>query len=140
MNSMSDTVLVGRAALGDRRAFDALVSRHALPLRRYLLRLTGDPPLADDLAQETFIKAYCRIGTFGGLAAFRTWLFRIGYNAFCSHRRGEREAAELDDSLPAAEGSVAAIMHMPVGTVKSHLKRGRDKLETFLKQNGYETA
>ncbi len=161
MNSMSDTVLVGRAALGDRRAFDALVSRHALPLRRYLLRLTGDPPLADDLAQETFIKAYCRIGTFGGLAGFRTWLFRIGYNAFCSYRRGEREAAELDDSLPADEGSerteersalllhymedfpvakVAAIMHMPVGTVKSHLKRGRDKLETFLKQNGYETA
>ena len=33
---------------------------------------------------------------------------------------------------------VAAIMHMPAGTVKSHLKRGRDKLETFLKQNGYE--
>ena len=155
MNSMSDTVLVGRAALGDRRAFDALVSRHALPLRRYLLRLTGDPPLADDLAQETFIKAYCRIGTFGGLAGFRTWLFRIGYNAFCSHRRGEHEAAELDDSLPADEGSdpdtahdvqaalarlLAAIMHMPAGTVKSHLKRGRDKLETFLKQNGYETA
>ena len=105
MNSMSDTVLVGRAALGDRQAFDALVSRHALPLRRYLLRLTGDPPLADDLAQETFIKAYCRIGTFGGLAGFRTWLFRIGYNAFCSYRRGEHEAAELDDSLPADEGS-----------------------------------
>ncbi len=174
MNAVSDTMLVGKAALGDRRAFDALVSRHALPLRRYLLRLTGDPPLADDLAQETFIKAYCRIGTFGGLAGFRTWLFRIGYNAFCSYRRGEHEAGELDDSLPADEtadpdtvhdvqaalarlrteersalllyymedfpvAKVSAIMHLPVGTVKSHLKRGRDKLETFLKQNGYET-
>ena len=174
MNAVSDTMLVGKAALGDRRAFDALVSRHALPLRRYLLRLTGDPPLADDLAQETFIKAYCHIGTFGGLAGFRTWLFRIGYNAFCSYRRGEHEAAELDDSLPADEGTdpdtvydvqaalarlrteersalllyymedfpvakVAVIMHLPVGTVKSHLKRGRDKLDTFLKQNGSET-
>ena len=42
------------------------------------------------------------------------------------------------EDFPVAK--VAAIMHMPVGTVKSHLKRGRDKLETFLKQNGYETA
>ena len=111
MNPISDTMLVGKAALGDRRAFDALVSRHALPLRRYLLRLTGDPPLADDLAQETFIKAYCRIGTFGGLAGFRTWLFRIGYNAFCSYRRGEHEAGELDDSLPADETADPDTVH-----------------------------
>ena len=53
-------------------------------------------------------------------------------------RTEERSALLLHymEDFPVAK--VAAIMHMPAGTVKSHLKRGRDKLETFLKQNGYE--
>ena len=58
--------------------------------------------------------------------------------ALARSRTEERSALLLHymEDFPVAK--VAAIMHMPVGTVK--LKRGRDKLETFLKQNGYETA
>ena len=58
--------------------------------------------------------------------------------ALARSRTEERSALLLHymEDFPVAK--VAAIMHMPAGTVKSHLKRGRDKLETFLKQNGYE--
>ena len=51
----------------------------------------GDEQLSDDLAQDTFIKAYTNITTFRGLASFKTWVMRIAYNVWYDHtRRGER--------------------------------------------------
>ena len=64
-------------------SFDRLVQKYQSPIRRFLLNLTlGDTMLSDDLAQETFIKAYLNIRSFQGISAFSTWLYRIAYNTF----------------------------------------------------------
>lgn len=66
------------AELHDKTAFDRLVRKYQSPIRRFFLHQTlGDAQLSDDLAQDTFIRAYTSIGTFRGSAAFSTWLFRI---------------------------------------------------------------
>lgn len=85
---LSDTGLVLRVqASGDRDAYGELVRRHQAGLRAFLWRLAGAPAPADDLAQETMIRAYDRIAGFRGGAAFRSWLYAIGYREFLRSRR-----------------------------------------------------
>lgn len=75
-------------ATDNREAFSRLVTMHQEPLRRFILNLTGgDYCLTDDIAQDTFIKAWTGIRSFKGLSGFRTWLFRIAINEFVSYRR-----------------------------------------------------
>ncbi len=75
---LSDTELIARVVAGDdTRAFEQLVLRHQAVVRGFLRRLTAD---ADDIAQETFIKAYRRLSHFRGDAKFSTWLIAIAYN------------------------------------------------------------
>jgi RNA polymerase sigma-70 factor (ECF subfamily) len=77
--------------LGNKQAFDPLVRKYQSPIRRFFLNLTmGDSSLSDDLAQETFIKAYLQLNTFQGLSGFSTWLFRIGYNVFYDSVRAQK--------------------------------------------------
>ena len=92
MASLTDISLVAQVAvLGNRRAFDELVRRYQSPVRRFFLHQTlGDETLSDDLAQDTFLKAYTSIGTFRGLSSFQTWLMRIAYNVFYDHCRKMR--------------------------------------------------
>ena len=82
----SDTELAARVALlGDRRAFDRLVCRHQSRLRRFFMAQTlGDAQLSDDLAQDTFVKAYLGLAGFRGLSSFSTWLFRIACRVLCA--------------------------------------------------------
>ena len=89
-------------ATDDRKAFGRLVEECQSDLRRFLLNLTlGDAPLTDDLAQETFLKAYLSIRSFKGLARFRTWLYRIAYNEYYSHMRRQKEVRQdLIDNPP----------------------------------------
>ena len=69
-----------------REQFIAEISTLQEPLRRFLLGMChGDVFTADDIAQETLLKAYLHYGTFQGRSSFSTWLFRIGYNCFCNH-------------------------------------------------------
>ena len=75
-----DQLLVERVQAGDRRAFDVLVSKDQRRLMRLVSRLVHDPAEAEDVVQETFIKAYRALRHFRGDAAFYTWLYRIGIN------------------------------------------------------------
>lgn len=75
-------------ASDNRDAFSRLVEIHQQGLRRFLLNLTnGNESLTDDLAQETFIKAWLAIRSFHGLSGFKTWLYRIAINEFSTYRR-----------------------------------------------------
>ena len=89
MASLTDISLVAQVAIsGNRRAFDELVRRYQSPVRRFFLHQTlGDSQLSDDLAQDTFIKAYTNIASFRGLASFQTWIMRIAYNVFYDYCR-----------------------------------------------------
>lgn len=95
----TDISLVAQVAvLGKRRAFDELVRRYQSPVRRFFLHQTlGDEQLSDDLAQDTFIKAYTNIGKFRGLASFQTWLMRIAYNVFYDYTRSHKQLADMDN-------------------------------------------
>jgi RNA polymerase sigma-70 factor (ECF subfamily) len=82
----TDLVTLAKAARGS-AAFDTLVRRHQAALRAFLLRMSGNDALADDLAQETFIKAYRALDGFRGGASFRSWLFAIALRELAMDRR-----------------------------------------------------
>jgi RNA polymerase sigma-70 factor (ECF subfamily) len=99
--SRDEAVLVERARDGDRAAFEELVRRHATPLYAVVVRFTGDPQEAEEIVQETFLRAWRSIARFEGRSRFFTWLYRIGINE--AKRHGERHAADqrevaLDDA------------------------------------------
>ena len=182
METLSDMALVTQVAvMHNKRAFDQLVRKYQSPVRRFLLNLTlGNDALADDLAQDTFIKAYQHIAQFRAVASFQTWLFRIAYNTFydyqrtsitkatssladLSHETADHRNSSTDSELKTdifralsllreeertcitlqmIDGQpidqIARITGMGENTVKSHLRRGKEKLTTFLKNNGYD--
>lgn len=104
----SDPALCARSARGDQRAFGELVRRHEHQLRAFLRRVAG-AELGDELAQETFIKAWQSAGQFRGQAAFLTWLCAIGWRCFADHLRRQRQEVrkgeELAATAPSAETS-----------------------------------
>jgi len=162
-----DETLVAAAQAGSTEAFSRLVERHQQALRAFLRRACGDWAQADDLAQETFLAAWSRIGRLKAGASVRAWLCGIGYNKhLTSIRSAGRERARasayeadrdptLDASaedklaleramagLPAEQRACVALclaadfshaeaaeaLDMPLGTVKSHVTRGRARL------------
>ncbi len=179
MSQINDISLVAQVVVfKNTRAFDQLVKKYQSPIRRFFLNQTcGDSELSDDLAQDTFIKAYTNLASFQNLSNFSTWLYRIAYNVFYDYIRSRKETGDLDSRevdatnsteqvnigqqmdvyqamarLKEAERTCITLFYMedvsidkistitgyPAGTVKSHLSRGKEKLATFLKQNGYD--
>lgn len=92
MDKTEDIKLIASFLLSnDSKAFDKLVLKYQSPIRRFMLNLTmGDEALSDDLAQETFIKAYLNLRSFKAVSNFSTWLFRIAYNVFYDNKRTEK--------------------------------------------------
>jgi RNA polymerase sigma-70 factor (ECF subfamily) len=94
-----DTDLVARVIAGDDDAFRLLVDRHSRPLYRAAFRIVGNAADADDVVQETFLRAYRALGRFDARASFTTWVHRIAIN--CSldlidsrKRRGPHESED----------------------------------------------
>ena len=178
MAELTDIALVTQVAVfKNKKAFDQLVRKYQSPVRRFFLNQTlGDEQLSDDLAQDTFIKAYVSITKFRGMSSFSTWLFRIAYNVHYDYIRSHHQTGDIDTfevarqqassgdaglrmdiyqalaqlkeeertciTLQLIDGQpidkISDITGMPQNTVKSHLKRGKDKLANYLKENGYE--
>ena len=177
MEAFADIALVTQVAMfHNKKAFDQLVRKYQSSVRRFFLNQTGgDQQLSDDLAQETFIKAYTHITNFKGISSFSTWLMRIAYNVFYDEVRSRKQTEDVDTtavrntSSSTAEAGLKLDIHaalallkpdertcitlqlidgypidqiskitgMNDNTVKSHLKRGKDKLAIYLKENGY---
>lgn len=76
----SDLQLVERAVAGDQRAFELLVIKYQRRIERLIGRMVRDTDLVQDIAQETFIRAYRALHQFRGDAQFYTWLYRIAVN------------------------------------------------------------
>lgn len=178
----TDADLIARVLLReDHNAFGELVRRYQSPVRAFLARMArGDSHLADDLAQETFLKAWNKINTFRG-PKFSTWLFGIAVNEFrmAVRRRTEPALEEMDEPpLEPAEAAAgdaplrldltealnrlnsreraavilccqnglsheeaAQALDWPVGTVKTNILRGKEKLRKWLvAYEPYESA
>jgi RNA polymerase sigma-70 factor (ECF subfamily) len=172
---VTDTDLIVRVLTSeDQNAFAELVRRYQSPVRGFLARMTrGDTHLADDLAQETFVKAWQKLHTFRGGARFSTWLFGIAINEFRTVARQRKELAleEVDDVIPGenqctaeppgqlhldltealerlhsgeraaivlccqnglTHEEAAQVLDCPLGTVKTNVARGKEKLKRWL--------
>ena len=169
-----DSELIARVIVSDDRlAYGELVQRHQSAVRNFLRHLThGDHAWADDLAQETFIRAYRSLPKFQGGSSWLTWVLGIAHNQFRNSRRQQREiahdrvpedlhalepagdrAADLRADLSAAVRTLstdeqaalhvcyhqglshheaAQVLSWPVGTVKTHLARSKEKLRHLL--------
>lgn len=178
MEQLNDISLVTKVTVfHDRKSFDLLVRKYQSPIRAFFLHQTmGDSQLSDDLAQDTFIKAYTHIKSFQGKANFSTWLYRIAYNVWYDYTRSHKVTQDIDTSVVVhknvAMGSgtlrmdimnalrvlnenertcitlqlmdgfsidnIAEVTGMAQGTIKSNLSRGKMKLASYLKQNGYD--
>jgi RNA polymerase sigma-70 factor (ECF subfamily) len=77
---MDDAAAVARVREGDREAFRTLVERHGRSLFRLGYRMTGNEQDAEEVVQETFMRAYRRIGEFESRSSFATWIYRIASN------------------------------------------------------------
>ncbi len=172
--SFTDADLIARVlSREDHQAFGELVRRYQSPVRAFLVRMTrGDSHLADDLAQETFLKAWQKLHTFRGEARFSTWLFGIACHEFRSACRRRKEFAwddtdardepeemtraahthlrlDLTEALtllsPAERAAIilccqnglshdeaARVLDCPLGTVKTNILRGKEKLKRRL--------
>lgn len=170
---LTDADLVARVIVDeDQHAFSELVRRHQSSVRGLLRQLTRtDLALADDLAQEAFLRAYKHIRSFRGEARFSTWLYRIAYNVFREDARRRKELVGIDEEqlqsaqdpqtvdaglrhdlmhalnlLPLHERTAvllccqnglshdeaSRVLDIPLGTVKTNVLRGREKLKHTL--------
>jgi len=95
----SEKELVQRILAGDREACVELIGRFHAPIYRLLAHLCHDAHLAEDLAQETFLVAWTKIGRFNVASSLNTWLHTIAYRKFIdAHRRHERTVTTKGDA------------------------------------------
>jgi RNA polymerase sigma-70 factor (ECF subfamily) len=98
--------VMDRYAQGEDRAFDELYRAAAPRVRGFLLRLSGDASLADDLTQETFVRVHRARGAFEPAAAALPWFFAIARNAFVDHKRREQTRRVVSAAMPPDEGAL----------------------------------
>jgi RNA polymerase sigma-70 factor (ECF subfamily) len=170
--SFTDADLIARVlSQEDSNAFCELVRRYQSPVRGFLIRMAqGDAHTADDLAQETFLKAWQKLRSFRGEARFSTWLFGIALNEFRNecrrHRKWnwEQDGVEVEEAAPGhhvhlnmdlneamkmlahaeraaiilccqnglSHEEAAQVLDCPLGTVKTNILRGKEKLRKHL--------
>jgi RNA polymerase sigma-70 factor (ECF subfamily) len=96
----SDADLMLRAQSGDMAAFDALVMKFRRPLVGFMFRMARNQAVAEELAQEVFLRVYRSRDTYAAEAKFSTWLYRIATNLALNHIRDTRhERAEVTASI-----------------------------------------
>jgi len=102
-----DEAAVARAKGGDEDAFRVLVERHSRSVYRLAYRMTGRPEDAEDVVQDTFVRAYRQLHRFEARSNFATWLYRIGFNCAIDHMRSRphRESAEEPETLERLSGA-----------------------------------
>lgn len=109
----NEAELVTKAQGGDRNAFSELVGIHAQGVRNVIFRMCGNAQVAEDAAQETFMRAWSHLGSFRAdrETSLRAWLYRIALNAATDMLRKERrilpgdvEDFHLTDPMPGPEG------------------------------------
>jgi len=97
--NISDVSLIALVLLkDDHKAFGKLVLKYQSDVRGLLIKLTnGNKALADDLAQDVFVRAYKYLRTFKATASFSTWLYRIAYNVFIDYSNSIKFTEDIAD-------------------------------------------
>lgn len=168
MDNHQEAQCIGRAKAGDTTAFGQLVAAYQSNLRLSARQWTGDAALADDMAQEAFIRAWQKLGQFDGRARFSSWLYRIAFNHWLNVKARYQPATACNDETAEPQtashpgtgrdiaralaclsepqrlcihlclqrgfthAEAADILNLPVGTVKTHINRGRSELQVLM--------
>jgi len=161
----------------DHHAFEQLMRQNQSPIRQFLRRLTlQNQAISDELAQDTFLKAFVHIKTYRGEGKFLSWLFKIAYQQFVSSSRKKTEQTNVEVEDKADDGEfehrivaektvknllvhlktderailllhfshdlthqeIAIVMQIPLGTVKTLIRRSRLKLKSFAEVSNSE--
>lgn len=133
-----DKDLVLRVQQGDKSAFDLLVIKYQYKIVQLVNRYVKDPSEAQDVAQESFIKAYRAIGNFRGDSAFYTWLYRIAINTAKNYlvaraRRSSDYEIDIDDAeqiqnAPELKGMDTPEQHLLNEEILETIKSAIEKL------------
>ena len=177
-----DAQLIDQALAGNADAFGTLVRKYQDRLYNFLVHLLGCPEEAEDVAQDTFVRAFLKLQTYRGASAFYTWLYRIAYNTAISRMRRKRPEVSMtrqgrpganepvdrgmgpNDRLQSQEraqqvqtalaalsdehrailvlrdvdgrryDTIAQVLDLSLGTVRSRLHRARRRLREQLKE------
>jgi RNA polymerase sigma-70 factor (ECF subfamily) len=131
---VNDTNLIARAVAGESAAQRAIYDQHVDRVYRLAYRLAGDEELARDFTQETFVRAFDRLGSFRGDSSLGTWLHAIGVsvalNGLRKVKRWKAREAPLDEAL-----TVGATVRHAEPDLKERLRRAVDALP-----DGYRTV
>lgn len=183
LSSNPDLDLAQRHAYGDPEAFEEVYQRYAAMVYNLALRMAGDPTMAEDLAQDVFLRVHRHLARFNGRSTLKTWIYRVAINQ-CRSKLGRRrwptrpladenegEGVHLVDSsrgpeeislaqdaarrvseglakigpkfreavvLRDLEGlsyqEIADVLGVRIGTVRSRIARGRDRLRAVLEE------
>ena len=100
VNVLSDRVLLNNYLLGDRSAISELIERHSKRVRNYIGMMVKDDDIADDIFQETFIKAVKVIdeGRYTDSGKFLSWVLRIAHNRVLDHFRRQKSSHQVNES------------------------------------------
>jgi RNA polymerase sigma-70 factor (ECF subfamily) len=100
-----DATLVARTRQGEAAAFEALIRQHQRMIYSLTYRMTGSATEAEDLTQETFLRAWRQIGSYRAAAKFSTWLYRIAMNACLTWRQRETLRVEVQAGWAETNGA-----------------------------------
>ena len=127
-----DIVLANQAKQGDRSAFTELVNRYAAKIYRTVRHITKNDHDAEDVLQETFLKAYSRLDQFKGDAKCYTWLTRITDNEALMKLRQRKDGKflPLDQQVDTEEGSIQR--EIPSGDADPEQQHEREELRSLL--------
>ncbi len=153
----SDAELARDALGGSEAAYRELVTRYATPAVNFVFRFVRDRALAEDLAQEGFLRVYQRLSTYDPERKFSSWFFQVLRNITIDHLRVNRlptasltalsrirpeyrEVVVLRYQEGLTHPEIAEILGMPSGTVKTYLHRARKELAGILSEQGWGPA
>jgi RNA polymerase sigma-70 factor (ECF subfamily) len=132
---------VAAARQGDQSAFRALYDRHAGRVYAVVRRIAPDESLADDWAQESWVRAFRALGSFRGESSFGTWILRIAMNSAAHevrrHARRWQGEVPLDASTPAAEVSSEPLLRARLERALTRLPEGMRRIIVLHDVEGY---
>lgn len=137
----TDLELVEEVKAGNRRSFSELVKRHQKGLLRMSLRFVKDLDTAEDVVQESFIKAYEKLHSFEGRASFKSWLFQIAVNSARNRIRDSRKNMIDIENVQLAVGAEAesGMVHNAIaGMLQEEVDKLPDRQRTALVLRVYE--
>src|SRR2546427_11969484 len=119
-DGLSDAEVMLRVKAGDDAAFDYLLQKYRRPMQNFMYRMARNPAVAEELAQEVFLRIYRSREKYEASAKFTTWLYRIATNLAVNHARDTRhERPENTVSLDEPDENTGVAMDVPDGSLSA---------------------